>query len=192
MSNDVAALFVDKKGPYFDMPGVDPWDVERDATKYAGPHPVVAHPPCARWGKFWFGSTGPHYHGGRKERGDDGGLFEFALRTVRRWGGVIEHPAGSSAFRAFGIPTPTRGAGWQRTMDGEWICQLAQSAYGHRAQKLTILLLCGGEPIATNWSSPATTMPVERMGRTERRLTPQPFADFLVALARGARRRRDE
>ena len=42
---DVAALFVETGGAYFGVPGVDPWDVPRDARKYAGPYPVVAHPP---------------------------------------------------------------------------------------------------------------------------------------------------
>lgn len=41
----IAALFVAKDGVYFDVDGVDPWCIERDARKYTGPHPVVAHPP---------------------------------------------------------------------------------------------------------------------------------------------------
>ena len=45
----IAALYVQKNGCYFGLPDVDPWDEERDARLYAGPHPVVAHPPCARW-----------------------------------------------------------------------------------------------------------------------------------------------
>ena len=49
----VAALYVEPQGVYVGVPGVDPWDEKRDARKYAGPHPVVAHPPCQRWGRFW-------------------------------------------------------------------------------------------------------------------------------------------
>lgn len=48
----IAALYVETDGAYFGLPGVDPWDEARDARKYAGPHPVVAHPPCQRWGKL--------------------------------------------------------------------------------------------------------------------------------------------
>ena len=43
----VAALYVEKGGVYYGLPGVDPWDEERDARLYDGPWRVVAHPPCA-------------------------------------------------------------------------------------------------------------------------------------------------
>lgn len=54
---EVAALYVVKGGCYFGLPGVDPWDEERDARRYAGPYPVVAHPPCERWGRYWSGGS---------------------------------------------------------------------------------------------------------------------------------------
>jgi hypothetical protein len=48
----IAALFVANPGCYIGLPDVDPWDEKRDARKYAGPWPVVAHPPCQRWVNF--------------------------------------------------------------------------------------------------------------------------------------------
>ena len=90
----IAALYVDvKRGPYATMPGVDCYGVERDATQYAGPWPVVAHPPCARWSKL--SGFVEHVYPGRFPRGADGGCFAAALDAVRTWGGVLEHPAES-------------------------------------------------------------------------------------------------
>lgn len=48
---EVAALFVDAAGSYADLAGVDLWDEARDARLYPGTAPVVAHPPCQRWGE---------------------------------------------------------------------------------------------------------------------------------------------
>src|SRR3990172_777390 len=93
------------RGPYFGLPDVDPWDEERDARLYAGPWPVVAHPPCARWGRYWSG--GPMAPGTRR-LGDDDGCFEAALAAVRQWGGVLEHAEASHAWRAHGLTSPPR------------------------------------------------------------------------------------
>lgn len=51
----IAALYVQTGGSYFNLEGVQPWDADEDARMYLGPHPVVAHPPCQRWGKMWKG-----------------------------------------------------------------------------------------------------------------------------------------
>lgn len=78
----VAALYVETDGGYFEMPGIEPWDEARDARLYAGPWPVVAHPPCQRWGRYWHGAPNkPHQY----KLGDDGGCFAAALAAVRRW-----------------------------------------------------------------------------------------------------------
>ena len=39
-------------GAYAGLPGVQLWDEARDARTYAGPWPVVAHPPCQTWCKM--------------------------------------------------------------------------------------------------------------------------------------------
>ena len=59
----IAALFVESDGAYWNVPGVDPWDIVRNARGYLGPYPVVAHPPCQRWGRYWHGAPNkPHQY----------------------------------------------------------------------------------------------------------------------------------
>lgn len=136
----IAALFVETDGCYFGLDGVEPWDLLRDARQYAGPWPVVAHPPCQRWGRMAEG--GPAAPGTRKI-GDDEGCFEAALAAVRRWGGVIEHPEASKAWARFKIAKPKRHAGWQRADDhGGWTCYVEQGHYGHMSRKPTWLYVC--------------------------------------------------
>ena len=131
----VAALFVETNGCYFGLVGVDPWDITRDARTYAGPHPVVAHPPCERWGRYWNGGPGARVP---RKLGDDKGCFAAALASVRKWGGVLEHPEGSHAWRAFGLNTPPRWGGWiVADFEGGWTCCVEQGWYGHRARKAT-------------------------------------------------------
>lgn len=158
----IAALFVTKGGCYWDLPGVDPWDVTRDARTYPGPHPVVAHPPCERWGRFWHGSTAkPHQY----QMGDDNGCFESALDSVRKWGGVIEHPADSNAWAWFGLRDPPRTGGWIKADSyNGWTCCVYQGKYGHFAGKATWLYAVG------------TDCPDLRWGRCEQRLHPVALA----------------
>lgn len=136
----ISALFVLKDGPYALDMDIDPWDVSRDARKYKGPNKVIAHPPCERWGRYWGG--GPMLHGTKNQKimGDDDGCFAHALWCVRSFGGVIEHPEASHAFKFFGLPLPFQTGGWTLPdRYGGRACCLAQGNYGHRAQKLTWL-----------------------------------------------------
>lgn len=192
----IAALFVQTGGVYFGLPDVDPWDEERDARLYAGPWPVVAHPPCARW------STLAYVNRARYgiAIGDDGGCFASALESVRRWGGVLEHPRNSIAFTALGLGKPKPGS-WQPSGDG-WITAVAQRNYGHRANKWTWLYVHGGQVPELDWSPPPpptawistdrprselAAMDIEHMGKRERARTPIPFRDVLLNIARSAR-----
>lgn len=161
----IAALYVETDGCYFGVPGVDPWDESRDARKYAGPHPVVAHPPCQRWGRFWHGSTRkPHQF----KLGDDGGCFEAALEAVNTWGGVLEHPCDSHAWDHFCIPRPPRTGGWIYAGHGyggvhAWTCCVYQGHYGHLSGKPTWLYAAG---------MLAADLPELRWGKCEQRLHP--------------------
>ena len=142
----IAALFVETSGCYFGLQDVDPWDIRRDARLYDGPHSVVAHPPCQLWVNF-AALNFKRYGGEHNRPGNDGGCFASALASVRRWGGVLEHPAFSNAWRAHGLVQP-HGIGWNWVSASfpelsEWTCEVWQSAYGHPARKRTWLYYCG-------------------------------------------------
>ena len=174
----VAALFVDPRGPYIGLPGVDPWDEARDARLYAGPHPVVAHPPCARW------SMAAIPHGTRN--GEDGGCFAAAIAAVRNYGGVLEHPAYSMAWRWFGLMTPPLGGGWVwADWIGGWTCHVEQGHYGHEFGKPTWLYAVGVELPSLEWRSCNRPGVCSVAGPGKRRLaTPEPFRDLLLSMAR--------
>lgn len=186
---NVAALFVETGGCYFGLHGVDPWDKARDARLYGGWDPVVAHPPCDRWHQS---SAVNHKRWGyRIDR--DGGCFIAALNAVRRFGGVLEHPAETRAFKYYGIPEPI-SRGWQMTIDGDWVTEIDQAAYGHCARKRTWLLYHGkGMPPELDWRQ---TLGTHQIGWFDRRLpqlpaaernrTPVPFRDLLLSIASGA------
>ena len=143
----IAALFVEPRGCYSGLPSVELWDEKRDATLYPGPHPVIAHPPCARWCRLAGVVEARWGH----KRGEDGGLFACALASVRRWGGVLEHPAYTDAWAAYGLPVPPL-RGWQGTLCGGWVCYVEQARYGHLARKATWLYAHGvGEPPPLRW-----------------------------------------
>lgn len=140
----VAALYVETGGSYYGLPGVIPFDEKADARMYDGPHPIVAHPPCQRWGKMWKGQPGNIKRGKVERLGDDGGCFKSALFDVRRFGGVLEHPEHSNAWRVFGINKPPREGGWVKADDhAGWTCRVEQGQYGHYCPKPTWLLVYG-------------------------------------------------
>ena len=177
----VAALFVIKDGVYYGLPDVDPWDEERDARLYDGPYPVVAHPPCAAWSSY---SASRAACFGLPE-GEDGGCFEVAVTAVRCFGGVLEHPARSKAWPAFGLPAPTGRGAWTQTLLGEWVGHVDQAAYGHRMNKPTWLYYVGDvPPVPFDMREPRTGRTVDNVTSAWRNPTPLAFRDYLLDLAR--------
>jgi hypothetical protein len=162
---------------------------------------VVAHPPCERWGKYWSGGPGTKT---RYALGDDGGCFKAALASVRRWGGVLEHPADSLAWREFGLNSPPRSGCWVNAdYIGGWTCCVDQGMYGHPAQKATWLYAHGTDCRALPWGKSNPPIPEWRsdawkahaakdgvcvlLSRKQRRATPAPFRDLLLSMARSVK-----
>lgn len=194
----VAALYVEENGVYYGLPDVDPWPASRDARLYTGPHPVVAHPPCERWGSFYSGGPLLVKQGKAKKLGDDGGCFEAAVRAVRDNGGVLEHPAYSRAWKVFYLARPFPGGGWRGSRDGGWTCEVDQGKYGHSAPKKTWLFYVGESfPPSLAWGPSRAVGRVsgrhrhragdKRMPDAERRATPPAFRDLLLSIARSSR-----
>ena len=189
----IAALYVQRDGSYSGLQCIDPWDKSRDARRYDGPFPVVAHPPCQLWGKLARVNYA-RWGGAHNKPGNDGGCFAAALAAVRKFGGVLEHPAQSYAWAAHDLAQP-RGR-WQRTLDGGWVCEVWQSAYGHRASKATWLYYYGASmPAELDWRRTKGTHQVggadhrgkelnkPTLSKREANATPEKFRDALLHLA---------
>lgn len=187
----VAALYIDGGGPYPRMAGVDCWDEARDARNYPGPWPVVAHPPCAPWGRL------KHFAKRQGERH----LALVALAQVRAYGGVLEHPADSSLWSLTCLPLP----GQQSDAFGGRTVEVCQCEWGHVTRKRTWLYAVrttafevppfpGREPTHSicngrgkNLKSGTVRL---RASAEQARLSPPEFAAYLVRLAAAAAEQR--
>lgn len=184
----VAALFVRADSHYKKMRGVDAWDADRDARKWPGGCAVVAHPPCRAWGRL---------RKMAKPRPDEKQLAMWAVCQVQKYGGVLEHPEGSSLWRAAMLPRP----GDAVDEFGGFSLVVDQIDFGHLARKRTWLYVVGLDrsrvPAWNGWLLPATHVITNvhgvrkkdpgfrsELGKADRERTPPLFADWLVELAR--------
>ena len=125
----VAVLFARTDSVYKSLPDVDVFDAERDARNYDGPWPVVAHPPCRAWGRLrTFANPRP----------DERNLARLAVALVREFGGVMEHPAGSTLWVAQHLPVPG-----DRDCFGGWTLAVPQKWFGHKAEKASWFYIVG-------------------------------------------------
>lgn len=174
-----AALYVDLKGPYPKLLGIENcWDAKRDATTYSGPFPVVAHPPCGPWGTLAQFCT--------LQNPD---LAVHALRQVREFGGVLEHPAGSRLWDFCRMAYP----GLFADRYGGRTMEIDQVRWGHPARKRTWIYVVGAS-LPRNIPPRKTPVAVIRpakngtgaihVPKSARHLTPPDFAHFLLDIAR--------
>lgn len=182
----MAALYVDPKGAYLGVPGVELWDYRRNAKHYEGPRPVIAHPPCGPWSRLKFLCTK-----------QDASCGPRAVEQVQKWGGVLEHPSASTLFKHCSLPRP----GDPIDRFGGFTVAVRQVAWGHPCAKPTWLYVVGvprelveqgirtgGTEThrVTNGSRGKTYLP--RATAFENRLTPPAFRDWLIELARASQK----
>lgn len=196
----IAALYIDPRGPYPKIAGVDCWGPDRDANKYDGTGPIVAHPPCGPW------STMRHMY-----KGDERDCAPIAVGFVRGFGGVLEHPANSRLWDVCGLPKPTDVLDGHGKLDslGGFTVQVDQCDWGHVARKRTWLYIVGADWLdvtrmyaarpfpgarPTHWASGSRGRSAGKQGgavpdgikvcsAAQRRRTPPLFAAWLIELA---------
>lgn len=185
----VAVLFARADSVYKSMECCDVWDMDRDARKYRGNAPVVAHPPCRAWGAFRMLA---------KPRSDEKELAIYAVNQVRLNGGVLEHPAGSTLWPVAKLPKLGERDAW-----GGFTIIVPQFWWGHLADKATRLYICGCEPSdvpPVPMKLGSATHVIGDVGRAslgtkkpeipkaDREKTPPAFAAWLVELAKKCQR----
>lgn len=125
------ALFVRQDSIYKTL-GIECYDIDRNALTFSGDTPVIVHPPCRAWGRLRkFAKPRP----GEKE------LALWAIDLVRKNGGVLEHPRSTGLIDAKKLPV-------DGTQDqyGGFCLSVNQSWWGHKAEKKTLLYICGCKP----------------------------------------------
>jgi hypothetical protein len=182
----VAVLFARADSIYKTMPECDVYDIGRDARTWQGGMPIVAHPPCRAWGGL------AHF---AKPRPGERKLAIWSIVQLRRWGGVLEHPAASRLWPVMQLPAPGQSdkfGGWTMVIDQDW--------FGHRAQKRTRLYIVGCSPRdipayplrieePSHTVSPSHNIRVghplyrPQLRKPEREATPPELAKWLVELA---------
>lgn len=176
---NTAVLFARPDSIYKRLPGTDVYDIDRDARTYPGGFPVIAHPPCRAWGRLrTFANPRP----------DEKDLARAAVRMVRENGGVLEHPAFSTLWDDQNLPLPGFGV----DEFGGWTFAVSQHWFGHRAEKMTWLYVCGISPyqlprydLHLGESSHVVAPSKGRTDRPsitkpEREATPEAFATWLL------------
>lgn len=185
----VAVLFARADSLYKKLPGTDVWDEERNATKWPGGAPIVAHPPCRLWGGLRHRARASNPQAERM-------LAIQAVNMIRIYGGVLEHPENSTLWPTLGLPEP----GHKPDEYGGYTLQIKQQDFGHRAEKPTRLYIVGCPEEFLPVLPPKSTEPAThvinhsfRKGhpkwrpectKAEREATPAALAEWLLETAR--------
>lgn len=130
----VPVLFARKNSIYNQIPCCDVWDISRDAMTWPGGRPLIAHPPCAQWGRL---------RGLAKNSQVEKNYAIHAVDLIRKYGGVLEHPAGSILWKDENISLPRIG---HYDAFGGYTIAMPQYWFGHKAMKHTWFYILGCKP----------------------------------------------
>ena len=123
-------LFCRDDSAYKKRSSWDVYDKERDALSFKEDSPIVAHPPCRTWGQL--------AHMAFNATPNESKLALWAIKKIRKNGGILEHPDGSKLFK-----TDLPDAGMFPDEYGGFTILIDQYDFGHVAHKMTKLYFCG-------------------------------------------------
>ena len=177
----IAALCVSHTSIYKKLPNIECWDQKRDAAKFSGGMPVVAHPPCRAWSAFTAHQT-------VDVEPEEMELGIHCCDMLKQNGGVLEQPAHSRLFQAGSLPEP--GDAGSKDL---FSLQVDQSWWGYALKKGTWLCFSGVDPEFIELVMPTnrTDIPESKklwntFSKHQRSTTTLWFAEWLCMVARAS------
>ena len=176
--NNVQVLFTQIKSTYLNL-GCDCFDIHRNALSIKSKCPAIYHPPCRAWSRMRTFSKVPV---------GERFLAIWSISRVRRFGGIVEQPAGSKLWDFLNLPMP--GSGYD--IFGGFSISLDQHWFGHKAKKNTWLYIKGCylndlPPYPLNFdcvthclNSSLKTSKLKELSKNKRSYTPILFAEWLI------------
>ena len=177
---ETIVLFADSKSIYKTL-NCDVYDVERNALTCKSEMACVYHPPCRTWGRL---------RGLAKEHPGEHLLAVWSILRIWRYGGVLEHPAGSKLWSLMDLPLPGSGidskGGYSVSIDQHW--------FGHVCKKNTWLYIKGVDnaslpacPMNFNVithciSSTRSNSRLREVSKNKRSYTPVKLAEWLIEI----------
>lgn len=174
----VQVLFTQAKSTYLDL-GCDCYDLQRNALSIKSKLPAIYHPPCRAWSRMRTFSKVPV---------GERFLAIWSVSRVRRYGGIVEQPAGSKLWKFLDLPMPGSGydifGGFSISIDQHW--------FGHKAKKNTWLYIKGCSvndlpPYPMNFdlithclNSSLKSRRLKELSKNKRSYTPILFAEWLI------------
>ena len=183
--------FIADNSYYRLLPDLDLFDLRRNALSTVSSAPAIYHPPCRSWGRLrQFAKTPPGEHW----------LAVWAVLRMWRYGGVLEHPAGSKLWSFMNLAHP----GQRYDSHGGFSVSLNQSWFGYPAKKNTWLYVVGCEisdlpamPLCFNAISKTVSSSKNRdvlkeLSHSERSRTTLQFNEYLVTVLNTIKSKRNE
>lgn len=179
----VAVLCAARKSVYKEIPGLDVYDINRDARTFTGGMPVIAHPPCRLWSAYCRHQAKAENPNAEMELG------RWCVEQVRRCGGILEQPAHSRLWDECAIPKPDSLV--TASKDTGFSIEIPQFWFGDEREKSTWLYVRG----LFKFELPEMPFRLKPDGgdrriwqlmssKNQRERTPKAFAEWLVECAR--------